>query len=148
MPTKKGSKKYIETPEKLWEHFQNYVKWVKDNPRVQEQVLPKGGVQLVNLGRPLTFIGFENWLFENKIINSLTSYESNQGGTYDAYMPIIARIREIIRCDQIEGGMVGQYNSNLTARLNGLSDKREIDVSVDKKTLDELFPSNDDIMNE
>lgn len=36
---KMGKRKYIETPEILWEHFENYKKWVKNNPiKVQDYV--------------------------------------------------------------------------------------------------------------
>jgi hypothetical protein len=31
----------------------------------------------------------------------------------------------MIRNDQIDGGMVGQYNSSITQRLNGLVEKTE-----------------------
>jgi hypothetical protein len=32
MGTKKGHGKYIETPDKMWEHFKAYKKEVKENP--------------------------------------------------------------------------------------------------------------------
>lgn len=129
MPTKKGRKKYIESAEKLWEYFERYKKSVKDNPFKVHDFVGKGAKEVHrNVEKPLTFIGFENWLFEHKIIDNLTDYRTNRDGKYSDYSNIIARINEHIRDDQISGGMSGLYNSNLTARLNGLSDKREHEI--------------------
>jgi hypothetical protein len=41
---------------------------------------------------------------------------------------IVTRIREEWQADQIEGGMVGIYNQQLTAKLNGLIDKQETKI--------------------
>jgi hypothetical protein len=38
---------------------------------------------------------------------------------------ICTHIKEIVRQDQIEGGMVGQYNPSITQRLNGLKEQVE-----------------------
>ena len=41
----------------------------------------------------------------------------------------------------ITGGMVGQYNHTLTARLNGLVDKQEVDANVKVNTINANFGS-------
>jgi hypothetical protein len=56
---------------------------------------------------------------------------------YDDYMTICSRIKEQIRQDQIEGGMVGQYNPSITQRLNNLTDKQEHKVNITKFDFDE-----------
>jgi hypothetical protein len=38
----------------------------------------------------------------------------------------------LIRQDQIEGGMVGQYNPSITQRLNGLTEKTDVTTGGDK----------------
>jgi hypothetical protein len=133
MPTKKS----IKTPETLWELFEEYKQHIAINPRVKNHITPRGEVVEEKLRVPLTWVGFEAFLHFKKIVTQLTHYEQNLNGSYTEYLPIIARIKAIIQADQIEGGMVGQYNSNLTARLNGLVDKSEnkqtnvIDVKID-----------------
>jgi hypothetical protein len=46
------------------------------------------------------------------------------------------RIKEEIRNDQIEGAIVGQYNNNIVARLNGL--KENSDVTTNGKEINEI----------
>ena len=48
------------------------------------------------------------------------------GGEYEAYVSICSHIKEEIRQDQIEGGMVGQFNPSITQRLNGLTEKTDV----------------------
>jgi hypothetical protein len=39
---------------------------------------------------------------------------------------VITRIETEVRDQQVNGGMAGVYNANLTARLNGLTDKKDV----------------------
>ena len=120
-----AKKKYIETPEKMWELFEAYRKEVKDNPRFVYDFVGRDGIQVMKpLERPLTIEGFKNYCFEK--IGSIQHYWINFEEKYNEYQPICSRIKEQIRQDQIEGGMVGQYNPSITQRLNGLVDKQEV----------------------
>jgi hypothetical protein len=60
-----GKHKYIETPEKLWEMFKEYVIHVKTNPRTIDKALQSGKVVQEKLEVPLTMEGFEIWCIEN-----------------------------------------------------------------------------------
>jgi hypothetical protein len=64
-------------------------------------------------------------VFELGIINDLSHYFANTNGAYNDYLTICSRIKKAIRKDQIEGGMVGQYNPSITQRLNNLVEKTE-----------------------
>lgn len=119
-----GRKKYIETPEKMWEHFQKYRKETKSRKRIIQKATGRG-VMNQEMEIPLTIEGFSNWLFENNITSNLHDYLANTRGAYDNFSSICKRIREIVRQDQIEGGMCGQYNPSITQRLNNLVDKQE-----------------------
>jgi hypothetical protein len=122
-----GKQKYIESPEKMWEYFEQYREWVKNNPFRVHDYVGKDGIEVWRMKeRPLTFGGFEVWLFENEIINDLGHYAQNQDGRYDNYLPIIRKIKETVKEHQISGAMTGVFNANLTSRLNGLSDKSEV----------------------
>jgi hypothetical protein len=118
--------KYIETPEKMWELFEEYRTLTKQSPRYRTQFVGRDGVMVKEpLERPLTLEGFSNYCYQQNVINSVESYFINQNGAYNDYLGVCSRIRSIIRQDQIEGGMVGQYNPSITQRLNGLVEKSE-----------------------
>ncbi|HAF29112.1 MAG TPA: hypothetical protein DCG75_08700 [Bacteroidales bacterium] len=126
-----GKNKYIETPDKMWEYFQSYKKEVKGEPIIVKDWVGKDAIDVYReKERPLTLEGFENWCSDNEIIEDLSNYFANSNDAYSDYSTICTRIRKSIRQDQIEGGMVGIYNPSITQRLNGLTDKKEIDLKA------------------
>ena len=126
-----GKHKYIESPEKMWEHFEAYRKEVKSNPRKKHVFVGKDGVSDYELlERPLTLDGFECYCYDNGIISDLSNYFANSDNKYADYSTICSRIRKTIKDDQIQGGMVGQYNASITQRLNGLTEKTESKVAI------------------
>jgi len=138
MGTSRGHGKYIETPEKMWEYFEAYRAEVKNNPRTKTVFPGKDAIpQREPLERPLTLEGFENWCADAGIIEDLSNYFANTKGNYSDYSTICSRIRRVIRQDQIEGGMVGQYNASITQRLNSLVDKQENQVFIEQWTEDD-----------
>ena len=137
-----GKHKYIETPEKMWEHFEAYKTEVKSNPRKKHVFVGKDGVSDYELlERPLTLDGFECYCYDNGIISDLSNYFANSDNKYSDYSTICSRIRKAIKDDQIQGGMVGQYNASITQRLNGLTDKSEIKQEVNVNKLPEWLTS-------
>jgi hypothetical protein len=138
MGTSRGHGKYIETPEKMWEYFEAYRAGVKSNPRTKTVFPGKDAIpQHEPLERPLTLEGFENWCADAGIIEDLSNYFANTKGNYSDYSTICSRIKRVIRQDQIEGGMVGQYNASITQRLNSLVDKQENQVFIEQWTEDD-----------
>ena len=130
-----GMHKFIETPEKLWDIFKEYRDYVKSRPRTNHVFVGKDGNDArQELERPLTMEGFRVYCFENH--SCVKQYFDNPDKRYDEYITICSYIRDIIRQDQIEGGMVGQYNASITQRLNGLVDKQQHEVTVEQP----LFP--------
>ena len=126
-----GKRKYIETPEKMWEYFLAYKKEVKSNPiLVQDYVGKDAEMVYRQKDRPLTIDGFECWCYDNEIISDLSQYFANTEQRYTDYQTICSRIRKAVRTDQIEGGMAGIYNPSITQRLNGLTEKQEIKHDV------------------
>jgi hypothetical protein len=117
----------VETPERMWELFISYEKQTKSNPRYKTQFVGRDGDMVKEpLERPLTYEGFKNYCYD--IVGVVEQYFKNQDNFYDAYIHICMRVRERIRQDQIEGGMVGQYNPSITQRLNGLVEKQETTI--------------------
>lgn len=121
----------------MWEYFLAYKNEVKSNPRKK---MVFGGKDFNSdfelLERPLTIEGFENYLADNNILQDASHYFANTNGDYEEYCTICTRIRKAIRQDQIEGGMVGQYNPSITQRLNNLVEKTQTDLKVEQP----LFP--------
>jgi hypothetical protein len=122
--------KYIETPEKMWELFEEYREEIKGSPK---EKLVEGNKEFIiskeKLERPLTMDGFEVWAYKKGF--TVSNYFDNQNGSYNDYYTICHIIKKEIRADQIEGGMLGQYHHSITQRLNGL--KEGIDESGSKE---------------
>ena len=119
--------KYIETPEKMWELFEEYKNQIKTNPiKVQDYVGKDGDMVYRDRERPLTIEGFQNYCRRN--IGCVHDYFANTNKAYDDYSSICRAIRDEIRQDQIEGGMVNIYNPSITQRLNNLTDKVETTI--------------------
>ena len=133
-----SKRKYIETPEKLWEHFQHYKKETKSKPFLIKDWVGKDAFNVQReKERPLTIEGFECWLFDNDIIGDLSHYFANTNDKYSEFLTICSRIKKAVRQDQIEGGMAGMYNPSITQRLNGLVEKTQTDVNITKFEFDE-----------
>lgn len=137
-----GKHKYIETPEKMWELFEQYRTKTKSTPRKKMVFVGKDGNKDYELlETPLTMEGFSNYCHELGL--TINHYFANTDNAYTEYRNICSRIKETIRQDQIEGGMVGQYNPSITQRLNGLTEKTDVTTngqSISKVTVDIVLP--------
>lgn len=98
-----------------------YFNWCDDNPiRGQRSVRSKDGVK--NMGdemfpRPYTFEGFCRFAGISDYSMFCRNNKDREG-----FAEVLAYIRNRIRCNQIEGGLVGIYQPNLVARLNGIAE--------------------------
>lgn len=129
-----GKKKYIETPEILWQHFLDYKEYVKKRPILIKDWVGKDATDVYReKERPLTIEGFENYLEDKEVISHLSDYFANSNGKYSDYSTICSRIKRNVRQDQIEGGMAGIYNPSITQRLNGLVDKKEVEHNLPER---------------
>ena len=121
---KVGRPRNLDSPEQLYELFIRYKEDVKANPRIKSVF---GGKEFEEraepLERPLTMEGFEVFCWDE--VGQVEQYFKNIDKRYEEFIPICSRIRKEIRRDQIEGGMVGQYNPSITQRLNGLKEQVE-----------------------
>jgi hypothetical protein len=139
---KVGRPRKIDSPEHLLELFQSYKKWVKENPRYKYTLNQRTGDMVAEpLECPLTMEGFEVYCF-NKFDLTIEHYIRNTQGAYDEFCGISTHIKREIRQDQINGGLVGQYNANLTARLNGLTEKTENTIVTEQPLFNFNVPGN------
>lgn len=124
----KTKHKYL-TPKTMWEHFESYRIEIKLDPFIIVDWVGGKGVQVERKKeKPLTMEGFENYLACKGVIKDISDYLSNAGGVYSDFVNVVARIRKVIRQDQIEGGMAGVYHHSITQRLNNLVEKTEVKV--------------------
>ena len=121
---KVGRPRNLDSPEQLYELFIKYKEDVKANPRIKSVF---GGKEFEEraepLERPLTMEGFEIFCWHE--VGEVEDYFYNRDKRYNEYTAICSHIKKEIRGDQIEGGMVGQYNPSITQRLNGLKEQVE-----------------------
>lgn len=130
-----SKKKYIETPERLWELFAEYKQWVKNNPILVQDFVGKNADEVRReKERPLTKVGFENYVANQGIISDLSHYFCNLDKRYSEYVVICSRIIREIQEDQINGGMVGIYNPSITQRLNNLTERTDVTTGGEKIT--------------
>jgi len=130
--------KLIPTPELLWKYFTEYVIHEKDNPmRKVEYVGRDGEMVLTPLETPITFEGFECYLWDKEILADLGQYAANREDRYTEYVPIITRIRQNCFVNNFKGAAVGLFSPNLIAKKIGLVEKVE-NTNIEKSIFKEL----------
>lgn len=121
---KVGRPRNLDSPEQLYELFTKYKEDVKANPRIKSVF---GGKEFEEraepLERPLTMEGFEIYCWDK--VGEIEDYFYNRDKRYSEFTAVCSHIKKEIRRDQIEGGMVGQYNPSITQRLNNLKEQVE-----------------------
>jgi hypothetical protein len=121
-----GRPKAIESPEVMYELFQEYCEYTKANPiKVKDWVGGMAKPVVREKEVPLTMEGFEIYGFRQGYVIGLDQYFANREGRYEEFVSICSNIRRIIRDDQIKGGMAGIFNPSITQRLNNLVEKTE-----------------------
>ena len=118
-------RKYI-TPDGMLKIFNEYREWTKENPfEVVDWVGGIGKEVTRKKERPLTIEGFQNYMIDNGPLKNIKDYFNNRDAAYNDFVEVCSYIKDVIRQDQIEGGMACIYNPSITQRLNGLVEKTE-----------------------
>lgn len=139
---KRGRPPYFKTAGELWQAFVAYCDFVDQHPielptYVSKKSKIKGSESEGKGGkvaRPLTLDGFLAFHGVGSTWTQFSDYTDKRGEDFSL---VISRIRACVRADQIEGGLAGIYNSNLTARLNGLTDRQ--DVTSEGRKIDRVI---------
>lgn len=122
-----GRPRRFESPEDLLNAFYEYKEWASKTPWNKKDFIRSGEFagQTVDLPteRPLT-----EWEF------AIFCEMSRQGLMEYAKRPefsvIYSRIKDEMSAQRISGGLAGAYNANLVARIDGITEKQEIEHSV------------------
>ena len=124
---KHGRDKIFASPDALWSAACEYFEWCDANPWRIEKTKKKGKskeIETTPTQRPYTISGLCVYLGVNTdYLNEITDKD---------YSGIITRIKQIIETNQVEGAMVGAYNANIVSRINGLTDKMDIESGGEK----------------
>lgn len=132
-----GRPKAIESPEQLWQFFTEYIEHEKNSPMYKREYVGKDGNEVdTPLQVPITFEGFECYLWDKGIISHLSNYSANKDGKYDDFLTIITRIKQNCFVHNFKGASVGVFNANIIARKLGLTDKQENNVTVNQINAD------------
>jgi hypothetical protein len=117
--------KYIESPEKLWQMWEEYKKEIDSAPDIEEVVTAKGDIVHKAIKKPYLRVGFEAYVFRAYGFH-VKQYLENQDKLYDSYMGVVTHIRNEYENDQLSGTLTGRYKApNLIARMHGLVEKTE-----------------------
>ena len=123
--TKHGRDYAIETPEQLLENYWEYSEWCRNNPLIEIDYRGKDATQVeIPHMRAQTKDGFalacglSCW-------EKIEKYKSREG-----FSEIITCIERNIKEQKFGGAAAGLLNANIIARDLGLTDKKEIDATV------------------
>lgn len=139
---KVGTPEY-KKPQDLWNDALLYFEWCDENPVdapinvIRYKKEKHGGSkemkkqdQQENISRPYTLYGFcaftgiTKWSsFKAKMTNPEKVLR------WQEFEDVILTIENVIASQQIDGAMTGVFKENLTARLNGLADKNQQEIS-------------------
>ena len=129
---KVGRPRLLNSPEEMWNLFTDYVDHARLHPVIKRELNQRSGEVIeIAIDRPLTIEGF--FIFAWDRLGDVSRYFYNTDGEFPEFVTISSRIKQGIREQQISGGMGGVYNANLTARLNGLTDKVQNEITTPGK---------------
>ena len=117
-PIRKVGRPRSYTPEALEARFEEYVSWAKANPICINKV-SGGEIIPVPTERPLSLTGF--CVFADIVENTFRDYEK-----LEEFSSITTRARTTFANSQIEGALVGAFNPNIVARLQGLAERQDV----------------------
>ena len=142
----------FKTSEELHLKFIEYKNDLKERAKEWEKIqyVGKDGSKKTDYPKlALSLEGFKRYCWDNKVGN-IEQYFTNQKNVYDDFIGICSRIKNEIREDQIQGGLLGFYNPSITQRLNNLKEQTESSNTTNIKVLnvDPLDDSTDNSTKE
>ena len=127
----------FKTPEELESKAEEYFKWCDANPIRIYKRKDAGANQTAKSGsgvksqegeafanRPYTLDGLSLWC-GIAAWKDFRAYHQD-----DEFSAVINALETRVRDQQVSGAMVGVYNSNLTARLNGIADTQNVNANI------------------
>jgi hypothetical protein len=136
-----GRPKSLESPAQLWALACEYFEQTDATPWERTDFKGKENERVsIPTDAPYLWSGFDDFLFSKGITKSLKDYRTAsrnpdyREGAYKDFSEVVTRIDNVMTTQKVSGALVGAYNANLTARLEGLADKTETDVKIVDET--------------
>lgn len=124
------------TAEDLWREALAYFGWCDDNPimttnkrkKSRSETSESQSMEQEPVSRPYTLDGLCLWC---NILTPWATFKRDCGRRADAeeFAIVINACEQCVRDQQVTGAMIGVYSERLTARLNGITDKQELEVN-------------------
>ena len=134
----------FKTPEELQEKAEGYFQYCDTHPievwqrkaAAANQSAKNGSGDksdegTMHIRRPYTLDGLGLWL-EIYDWRHFRAYHQD-----DDFSPVIRALEARVRDQQVSGAVVGMYNANLVARLNGISESVQVETSIPVKLVDD-----------
>ena len=119
---KRGRPPKFATATDLAKAFEDYKAFVDANPfEIVSEF--KGERSVRHVPHPYTLCGFMVFI---DAMSEWCDWKRRTKERGEDFVGVITRIETEVRDQQVNGGMAGIYNANLTARLNGLTDKKDV----------------------
>jgi hypothetical protein len=117
--SKHGRDKIFSTPDLLWEACTEYFEATDQRKWIKTEFNGKDAVKCeVPTETPYTLTGL--FIFLDIDRKTWDLYRNRED-----FIPVTTRVEQIITTQKLEGAIVGAFNANIVARIEGLSDKVE-----------------------
>lgn len=131
---KRPGRKTKYTPNTLFKKAIEYFQYCESNPLYKTEALRAGKrvgeILSIPIQRPYTEIGFYTYAGIDRKMFKRYSIK-------DEFNPICRYILGVIRANQIEGAMVGLFNANIVARLQGLTERKTLEIARLLETMED-----------
>ena len=135
-----GRNRLIDSPEEFEKKALDYMHWVKDNPVMKTITASfQGEISYLKVPhqRPMTQYGLAAHLGVG--LSTLKDY-----GARDGFSATFKRITAQMTSWNVDGASSGDLNGNIISRIEGLTDKQEVNLEakIETKSIGSIFDEN------
>ena len=132
-----GRNRLIDSPEEFEKKALDYMQWVKDNPVMKTITASfQGEISYLKVPhqRPMTQYGLAAHLGVG--LSTLKDY-----GARDGFSATFKRITAQMTSWNVDGASSGDLNGNIISRIEGLTDKQEVNLEakIETKSIGSIF---------
>jgi hypothetical protein len=134
---KNGRPKAFSSPSHFWATAVKYFELTDGAPWLKKDYKGKDAIEVdIPTQSPYLWAGFDDFCLQSGICASAKDYrtasrnEDYRSGMYADFAEVVRAVDDIMKGQKISGAIVGTFNPNIVARLEGLADKTENEVTV------------------
>lgn len=137
----------IESPELLWELFEEYLAYADANPWIKNQLITSGDLAgciiKVPCQVPYTWSSFGVYVANAGYTTRLDEYKSNRKGGYTEFSEVVARINEVMYAQKFQGAATGGFVASIISADLGLVQRTQAEVIDKTSNIDYSLLSED-----